>query len=67
MCTSMGQRAANGTNAVKCSPRSSTRSEQLGGAGRHIGVGVDLAMWVVERDADLGAAILERENLLDSR
>jgi hypothetical protein len=42
------------------------RVEESLGARRHIGVGVDLAVGVPERHADLLPAILEREDLLDA-
>lgn len=40
------------------------RGEQAGRAGGDVGVGVDLAVRVVQRDSDRLAAILEREDLL---
>ncbi len=43
------------------------RGQQAGGARRDVGVGVDLAVRVGERDADRLAPILEREDLLDAR
>ena len=84
MCTSIGQRAANGTNTVKCSPAMSTRSdlasnsrmspisagtvvrdrgEQVLRARRDVRVAVDLAVRVVQRDADLRAPVLEHVDL----
>ena len=41
--------------------------QQAGRARGHVGVRVDLAVGVVQRHADLLAAILEREHLLDTR
>jgi hypothetical protein len=35
------------------------------GHRRHEGIGIDLAVRMVQRDADLGAAVLERQHVLD--
>ena len=42
------------------------RGRQDRGAGRDVRVGVDLAVRVVQGDADVGAPVFEREDLLDA-
>ena len=43
------------------------RAQHLGRPWCHERVGVDLAMWVIERHPYFAAAVLEAEHLLDGR